>query len=54
MDQNWSNLEFRVGPEVVQGGPEVVQGGPEVVSLSLSLSLTVKSVRLSQLVHGEI
>ena len=31
MDQNWSNLEFRVGPEVVQGGPDLVQGGPLLV-----------------------
>ena len=31
MDQIWSNLEFRVGPLLVQGGPDLVQGGPLLV-----------------------
>ena len=36
MDQIWSNLEFRVGPEVVQGGPDLVQGGPLLVQPRVS------------------
>ena len=31
MDQIWSNLEFKVGPLLVQGGPDLVQGGPLLV-----------------------